>query len=265
VLRLATFDPETGELLQQVDLVRVTAVWHTRHVCETILVDDTIIAVLGGFVLACDTHGQVRWIRKQVLLPADEELDWVAQAIQKPLARDGRLYITQPGVRALDCLETATGALLWRRYLPDLRHVVAIDGTRVVVATDSGFTALSADDGTVQWRHAATDRLQATWAGGPHGLTYVTTNPPKIASATGPASAAAAPPPAAPVAGAKVRPHLVWLHPATGAVQRTSELPSLEDVEPRLGPALTIGTRFYTFFGRGLQDPKRELIELTPR
>jgi outer membrane protein assembly factor BamB len=269
VLRLATFDPDTGELLQQVDLARVTTVWHTRHVCETILVDDTIIAVLGGFVLACDTRGQVRWIRKQVLLPADEELDWVAQAIQKPLAHDGRLLITQPGVRAVDCLETATGALLWRRYLPDLRHVVAVDGSRVFVATDSGFIALSAEDGQPQWRHTATDLLQATWAGSPRGLTYATTNPPKMPSATGnapqPGTTTPATPAPTPAPGAKVRPHLVWLDPATGAVQRTSELPSLEDVEPRLGPALTIGTRYFSFFGRGLQDPKRELIELTPR
>ena len=51
--------------------------------------------------------GNVRWVRTQVVLPADEDPRWVLQMYQRPLVKSGRLYVAQPGVRTVECLAAA--------------------------------------------------------------------------------------------------------------------------------------------------------------
>jgi hypothetical protein len=79
LLRWNTFDPETGELQTQRDLVRLRSTWGARACCEVAPLDDSVVAVLGGLTMSLDPAGQVRWVRKHVVLPADEDPQWVLQ------------------------------------------------------------------------------------------------------------------------------------------------------------------------------------------
>ena len=85
LLRLATFDALTGELLGQTDILQMRSSWYARHCCETTLAGDMLIASLGGAVAACNLRGQVRWVRRQATLPSEEEGEWVLQALEAPL------------------------------------------------------------------------------------------------------------------------------------------------------------------------------------
>lgn len=241
LLRLATFDAFTGDLLAHADLVQLRASWYARHCCETNLADDTLIAVLGGAILACDSRGQVRWVRREVVLPAEEESEWVTQGVEPPLVRGDRVYVGQPGVRVVDCLEVDTGRRVWRRFLPDVRRVASLLDDRLIIVTDRGVEALAADDGRSLWRFEARNLLQGFVSGGPHGI---------VLSQTTPADD-----------GKRLRPQLVWLDAANGQVRTTATLEPFADPAPRLGPLIPHGQRLFTFFGRGQAEAKRELLE----
>lgn len=245
LLRLATFDALTGELLGQADVLQMRSSWYARHCCETTLADDMLIASLGGAIAACDLRGQVRWVRRQVTLPSEEDGEWVLQAIEAPLVQGDRLYSAQPGVRALDCIDLETGRRRWRAFIPDLRRLVAVLEDRLIVATDRGLEARGARDGARLWEHEVRRPLWGCLAGGPHGVIYSQTSPPDNEK--------------------KLTPELVWLDPATGLPRAACSLPTLADPAPRLGPLVPYGERFMVFYGRGQAEPKRELLELIYR
>jgi hypothetical protein len=180
-------------------------------------------------------------VRREVVLPAEEDAEWVLQSFQPPVVRDGRAYVCQPGVRAIDCLEIDTGRRLWRRFSPDVRRLAAVLDDRMMVATERGVEALALADGKPLWRRDLPGLAATFAAGGPHGLLATRTIPhsdPK-----------------------KLLPELVWLDPATGATTATVSLEPFADPAPRLGPLITAGDRLFVFFGRGQTEAKRELFE----
>jgi outer membrane protein assembly factor BamB len=113
LLRWNTLDPETGEVQSQRDLVRLRNTWGKRACCELMPLADSVVAVLGGISLAFDPDGKVRWVRKHVTIPAEEDPRWVLLSYQRPILADGRMYFAQPGVRSVDCLGPATGREAW--------------------------------------------------------------------------------------------------------------------------------------------------------
>jgi hypothetical protein len=60
-------------------------------------------------------------------------------------------------------------------------------------------------------------------------------------------------------------PQLIWLRAADGEIVATCELPQLQASEPHLGPLWTAGGSLWLLYGSGPNDPRRELIHLTPR
>jgi len=245
LLRLATFDALSGELLSQADVLQMRSSWYARHCCEVSLADDLLIATLGGAIVACDLRGQVRWVRRQVTLPAEEDGEWVSQTLEAPLVRGNQLFVAQPGVRAIDCLDLETGRRRWRAFVPDLRRVVALLDDRLIASTDRGLEARSLKDGSRLWHHDVKRPLAACLAGGQHGIVYTESLPPDNEK--------------------KQVPQLVWLDPATGLPRAKTPLPTLADPAPRFGPLVPHGDRLFVFFGRGLAEPKRELLELIYR
>lgn len=240
-LRLAAFHAGTGELLEQIDVVQLRVSWFARYCCEVAVADDTLLAVIGGAVIACDRQGHVQWIRREVVLPTDEDAEWVLQSFQPPVVRAGRAYVCQPGVRAVDCLEIDTGRRLWRRFAPDVRRLAAVLDDRLIVATERGLEAIALEDGKPLWRRDLPGLAPSLAAGGPHGLLAARTVPhsdPK-----------------------KLLPELLWLDPATGATTATAPLEPFADPAPRLGPLFSSGDRLFVFFGRGQTEAKRELFE----
>ncbi len=240
-LRLATFQAATGEMTEQTDVVQLRVSWFARYCCEVAVADDTLLAAIGGAVVACDRNGRVQWVRREVVLPTEEDAEWVFQSFQRPVVRDGRVYVCQPGVRAVDCLEIDTGRRLWRRFAPDLRRLAAALDDRLILANDRGLEAIAIADGQPLWRRELPGLVPSMAAGGPHGLLAARMLPhsdPK-----------------------KLLPEFLWLDPATGATTAATPLEPFADPAPRLGPLFTVGDRLFVFFGRGQTEAKRELFE----
>lgn len=240
-LQLWAFDPDTGRLLRQQPLVRLQAVWTKRRCAEVTPLEDGLVAVLGGLTVCCDVDGQVRWLRQQTALPPGEEPQWVAQAFDRPLLAAGRLFVAQPGVRGVECLAADTGWRDWQVVLPGLQRIIGLAGTLLVVQTEEGLLALDAGTGKEQWRHPATDLLQAALSDDQHVI-YTRRVPVEEGKPT-------------------LVPQVVWLAAASGDPVAVTRLAGLEDPDPRLGPLVPYQDRLWTFFGRGHDQATREVVE----
>jgi outer membrane protein assembly factor BamB len=241
-LNLAAFDPRSGELLFQRPLVQLRDVWNREVPCRAIALDDRIIAVAGGSVICCDILGQVHWLRRQAWVPKALDENWDQQHVQVPLEDDGLLYIAQPGVRVVECLEAATGRLRWQHVLPDLCRLVGIVEGNLIVETAEGLQAYNSRSGSLLWRREA-DLLTAQACGLPGKLLVVESERAE---------------------NEETQPALVWLDAATGHEVLRCELNKLADRQPMVGPLVVHGDRMWTFFGRGGREAAREIHALRP-
>ena len=260
VVRFTVLDPETGTIWYERDLVTVSNAWQRRQVCEVQTTHDGMVAVLGGVVVSCDADGQLRWVSRQILLPPDEQPDWVTQTFSPPLVfsdtahtaaagdvsrHSDRIYVTEPGARALQCLDAETGELYWSRTLPDLRRLLGISGGCLIAHGHQRLLGLDPATGETRWLRPIEPLLHGHLCGGEHGILVVRRQP---------------------VDGKKSEfvPELVWLDGRTGEETHSTRLIGLEDPDPRLGPMVVIEGQVWTFFGRGPKDAFRDVIQLAP-
>jgi outer membrane protein assembly factor BamB len=248
-LSLSTFDPVSGAVLSARPLIHFRDSWWEERTCQVTANGDTLIIACGGSVLACDLLGQVHWARRQVWVPPVLERSSIAQTRQPPLLVDGRLYVSQPGVRAVVALDPESGRLEWRRVLPGVRRIVGLVGQRLIAETDAGFTALDAASGKPLWQHDVEKtqdvdkRLDAVLCGGSGGLLYTKLEPVPNEN--------------------NARPALVWVDLEDGRATSKTLLETLKHEKPKFGPLIVQGERLFAFFGRGEQDPNRDIVELT--
>ncbi|MDX1946361.1 MAG: PQQ-binding-like beta-propeller repeat protein [Pirellulaceae bacterium] len=245
VLRWNTYDPETGELQSQRDLIRLRGSWGGRGCCELLPLDDSLVVLLGGLTMSLDATGQVRWVRKHVTLPADDDPRWVLQWYQRPVVAADRMYVAQPGVRTIDCLDVATGRLHWSAVLPEVIGIVGLAGGKLIARTEQEVLAHDAATGVIAWRSAISD-LSPFALADDQGVLI--------------AQRERLPDPKKEVWQWR----LTWLDAGTGEPVATTPLPNLTDADPRLGPLIPHKDRVFTFFGKGQHDPTRDFVELVP-
>lgn len=244
LLRLVIYDADTGSIQETSDLLRLNESWQRRHCCEAVVDEDALIAVLAGVTICCDLQGDVRWLRRQTVLPADEAPNWILQAYQRPLRVADRVVVIQPGVPAVECLDAGTGRLIWSRNLPGVQRLVGQSDQRVIVQADNSLRALHVDDGRTLWQQEVAGIL--------HG------------AACDSAAVLLAQPAASRRAARIEGLHLVWLDAASGHASAVTALAELNAAEPRLGPLVAWRDRVWTFYSQGKKDPNPELIELVP-
>ena len=148
MLRYAAFDLKTGQTLRQRELVRLRNTWSEHSCCEVAGHDDGLVAVLGGATLAVDGIGNVRWVRKSAGSQAAEDPQRARRVLQQPLVAANRVYVAQPGISAVECLDAATGRQLWSVYVPELVGLVGLEGDQLAVQTDGRVLRLAAADGS---------------------------------------------------------------------------------------------------------------------
>jgi outer membrane protein assembly factor BamB len=244
ILRWNAIDPATGELLAQRDLVRLRSTWGARACGEVLALDDALVAVLGGVTLSVGARGELRWVRKHVTLPAEEDPQWVLQRYQRPMLDSERLYVAQPGVRAVECLDPRTGARRWLAVIPEVLSMVGLAGGRLIVTTEKGLVALDPHTGKTLWRQALSD-LHSFQLCRPESILVARREP-------------------LPDRKDVLQTRLVWLDAAGGQELASAVIPQLSDADPRLGPLVVYKDRLWTFFGRGQHEPTRDLVELVP-
>ncbi len=242
---LVQVNPQTGLFETEQRLLELRSTWETRKCCEVTVVGDEFIASFSGIVLRSNAQGQIRWLRKQELVPASVDSTWVQQSFQQPLLVDGKLFLAQPGVRAVECVEPDTGRLLWQSVLPDLRRLVGWSGGKLMVQTGNQLVALDAVDGTQQWQVAERNFLMACLCDQQYVLALTTepTNPQQN----------------------KFQPKLVWYNCETGLPAGEAVLDLFNSPDVWVGPMFAHAGNLWLFSGEPRTSGNRVLMQLVPK
>ncbi len=244
LVRLAVFDADTGGVQTAYDVLLVNEVWWRRRCCEALVVEDSLIVTMSGVTFRCDLSGNLQWLRRQTVLPPDEEPRWVTQYFQRPLCQDRRIFVAQPGVAGIDCLDVRTGRTIWSRVLPDVQRMIGLVDGRLIVQTATEMLGIAPDSGEILWQHRLPGILHGV-ACDAKGVMF-------------------AQPAASRRLARKEGCHLVWLDAATGDATAVAALSELNVAQPRLGPFTLWRDRVWTFFGQDKNEANPELLELIP-
>jgi outer membrane protein assembly factor BamB len=244
MLRLTVFDDGSGVVLRQHDLARINEVWWRRRCCETTALDDGLVAVMSGVTLCCDVSGDVRWLRREIMLPPTEEPRWVMQHFEPPLLAGDRLFVTQPGSYNVQCLDARSGRSIWSRLVPLVTRVLGVCKTRVIVQAENEVLGLVSKTGDVAWRYATKSPLES-YLCDPSAIL--------VAART-----------LVEAGGNRFQPLVTWLDEATGVPAAQAPIRDLQHESPHLGPLVLHRNRYWAFAGRGEQDPNRDFVELVP-
>lgn len=239
---LTTLDPATGAAVEQHPLLSVCSVWDDHRTAEIVQDGERIYGVLTGLAFCANVRGRLEWVRKQTWLAARAENDWGQQAMQPPLLHQGRLYLQQPGVKAIECLDPATGRLLWRSVLPGVRRMLGIQDDRLLVQDDAGIVALGCQNGDFLWSAQCPNLLDgyALASSGPLWLVDLQRGQEN-----------------------KWTPELLWLDPATGQELGRQPLNDLRHDQPYAAPLLPVSDGVWWLFSEGgRENPQRKIWEL---
>ncbi len=240
-LELASFHPDTGDVLSQRPLLTLRDEWSGRPPCQILATNGKILLTIGGTTLCCDPGGQPQWLEQHPWLPADVDRDSKMHHHQPPLVADGRVYVSQHGVQEVSCFDLDTGRKFWSQPVPDLVRVIGLAGGVLVAQTELGLVGFDKATGQSRWRHPVADLLNGILCGGDR-LVYSC----KLDY------------------GDDGTVCLVWLDPETGTEQSLAVLKNLEGDAVRFGPLVMHDSHFWGFFGRGFKEAQRELVELVP-
>lgn len=243
-LELTSFDAETGDVFARRPLIELRDMWKDKVPCRMISVGDRLIGSVGGCVFSCNLLGEVRWLRRQALLPEDVNPDWKDRFADPPLVSGDVAYVTQPGVKALEAIELDNGRLRWRTVLPEMQGALGVADNRVYVRSESGISAVNTEDGEIAWRYDQDDLLSARLVGG-KGQLVISANEYVREHVS--------------------RPVLIWLDAETGQETARAPLDDLAAKEPRLGPLVQSGDRLLAFYADDGRAEHRDIVQLVAK
>lgn len=241
-IEVAQFDSETGEILVQEPLARLRDHWEGQPPCRLLAVEGKLLATVGGNTICSDLFGHPQWLRSDIWVPREVDDHWRRQFVAPPLVEGERVYVAQVGARNLVCLELATGREYWSRPVPKIERLLGLVEGRLIARIEGGLEAYDAQTGDWLWRHEAEDMLCAARVGDSGNLLYAE----RVEFDNN-----------------RAYPSLVWLDPRSGEVVARRVLEELEHKDPQFGPLARAGDQWWGFFGRGWQDPRRALVQLT--
>ena len=249
-LALTAYDPQTGQVTSAVDLIQLRDLWQGALPARAApaVNGGGIVASVGGVTLRIDTAGNILWLRRQRWRTQQPDDPSWQQFHGRPLVRDDRAIVFQPGMRGVQCLDLDSGRAIWSRDVPGLRRIIGLVEGHVIVRDARGLLAIGIDDGKITWQRAL-DNLLETYACGAADqfliARHARTNQPG-------------------------RIELVWLDPSNGATRAVCPLHDLVrsgEVSPAamFGPLLLSGERLLVGFdAQGDNKRARKLIELIP-
>ncbi len=245
VLRLTIIADRDGQIISRHDLARISEAWWRRPGCPLAVLDDGFIAVLSGLVLAGDAFGNVRWMRRTTVLPAEEDPTWLLQSNVPPVVDGDRLYVAQVGVRTVQCLDIRSGRQIWAKLVPDVKRVVGISAGHLILDCERGLSALDPTNGDPVWLYAIPGSVVNIWLDDSTvffaGSGIVQQSPQRH------------------------RTEFVWLDARVGRAGARTLLDVREREQPLFGPVVLAGEHLWALSGNDEKDLRRDLLELTPQ
>jgi outer membrane protein assembly factor BamB len=244
-LSLLTLDPDNGKVLGSKPLADINSEWTTQRACQVTVTGNKLLIAVAGALIYCDPFDEILWVRRSARLPAAYDVTWPRQYYQPPLVDRERAYVCQVGTRSVECIDVQSGQLQWEWALLGVQRVLGLAGDRLLVQTDDGILALSAQTGKVLWSHVAANLLDCCPRAQGNTLLCLRTEP---------------------LPGAESCPILEWLDLEDGQTAGCCMLRGLQVKQSSLGPLVAHNGRLWCFAGvfdaQGTFQPKRKFVEL---
>lgn len=239
-VEFATFDASSGQVISTKPLVRFRDIWNQAIPCSWTVGERWAACQIGPVTACLTADGELRWLRRPTWLPAPvDDLANDARAAQ-PMFADDRLLICVPSSRTIDGIDVATGKLLWRTPIPDVRGLRGVTASRAVVDVGDGLLGLDIATGDIVWNTSLQGILEAM------AMDQSTILCARRGRALTPTH----------------RPCLVWLDVVSGREVAQLQLETAEKEEWQLGPFFQAGGKTWLLAGSGWKDHRRELMEL---
>jgi outer membrane protein assembly factor BamB len=239
-VRQYSLSPRTGDVVARHDVVRVRNSWATRSCAQVAACGEGIVAVLGGVTLSTTADGDVRWIRKHLTLPAEDDPRWILQMYERPVVVGERVFVAQPGVRTVECLDLATGRSIWQAVLPEVVGIIGLAGEMLIVRTEIDVRGLDVKDGTTRWR-----------SGGEMIVGFPVCDETRVMVARRNRAESG-----------RQRVVCDWLNASDGQTIARNEVEGLAEDDLRLGPVVGAEGRVWALVERGQNETGREVMEL---
>jgi outer membrane protein assembly factor BamB len=247
---LCKCDPASGQVLRETPAAEFRHDGGSRVSCRATAAGERLIASLWGCVLCCDLEGRAVWARQQVYVPPPASPPavtnfWARQRHGPPCVQGQRIFVAQPGVWSVECLDVETGTLVWRQPLPELIGVTGVAGGRVIVETADGPAALDAESGRLLWRSGWPDPLDGRWLCGAGGVLLAASREPADGQLK-----------------RRLRVHGMDL--ASGKLLGGADLAGVRGEAALLGPIASFGGRLWACKAAADDPAQRDLVELRP-
>jgi len=206
-INLNRLDLDSGEVVQSHRLMSVDPTLGPWHAARGINTPRGPVWIVASTLVATDTTGEVRWVRRLPFVP--ESVDpalWPQDPGPSLVVHGDRLLVAAPGSPSIDAVEAETGRLLWSRPLPDAQRVLGVARDAVAIDENHALTRLDPANGTVRGSTPLPPNEPTAAAAIDHALLHTT---PAIENEN------AEPQP----------PRLHWLDPATGDATHAADLP----------------------------------------
>ena len=233
------FDSKNGNVTSTRPLFRLREASDRQFAGQLTLSDRIAVLSVAGTTASFDSRGEIRWTRRQTLMqkPTDELAE--DQRVAAPVIKAGRVVLTVPSVREVSCLDLESGRSIWSRPVTNLRGLLSVSETRVLIETVTGIVALNAQSGDVVWERPVEPRLEAFNVEGPTLVVSRRVTFPNNRS----------------------KPVLIWLDSQTGEERGQSLIEVADREEFQLGPMFSAGNKWWSFVGQSWKESKRELQE----
>jgi outer membrane protein assembly factor BamB len=235
------FDFETGAATSSQPLFRLRDSNERSDAVQLTISGRLAVCTLAGISACFDGSGEIHWLRRHLWLP--KTVDDLSEdfRVTAPAILGDHVVVAVPGVRDVICMDLETGRQIWNRPQPDLRGIIGVHGSKVLLDTTRGLAALSLADGRLAWTRSLDTRLEAF-----HADDRMIVAAQRVT-----------------VAPNKTRPYLLWLDLESGQEVAQSQLDGFERPESQLGPFIFAGGKWWSLTGNGWKETRRELCELT--
>ena len=241
-LSLTRLRTDDGTTMASTPLIVLHEAGDEKPWAHLVATGDGFLIAAAGTLLRCDGSGNPLWVQRLPHLSRSVDSDADRVSPERPHLVGDRLLYALPGGRAIVCLDTATGRILWFRALGELQGLIDVAGPIAIARLTDGVLALNVDDGTTAWSLPCDNLLSGT---------LCDTSTLLVAART-------------PLEDRRDGLSLLQVEVAGGHLLSEQIVRVERNEEIRCGPLFLHDGNVWGFVGDGWRDPTRTLVEFVP-
>lgn len=160
-IHLTDFGLRSGMVQNQFPIARLRDQWQLQVPARATFAEGVILATIGGAVFGVEPSGATRWIRESEQQPDSNFAQWPPLGLTAPVARQGKVFLTQPPSSRVECLAIETGARVWSVSTGPSTRILGLAKDALLLETGYGILAVDPSSGVTKWQRDVNELLAA--------------------------------------------------------------------------------------------------------